>query len=67
MVLKKELVEVEILLLFIIVEVETDPPMLEVSVFVFDVSELGTVIEATFRLVIFAVKILEVELLVVEA
>ena len=68
-VISKMLVVVEILklLLLIIVLVETEPPTLEVSVFVFDVSELGTVIEATFKLPMFASPILVVELLVVEA
>jgi hypothetical protein len=55
------------LLLLIIVDVEIELPTLEVSVFAFTTSELGTVIEATFKLVILAVKIFEVEALVVEA
>jgi hypothetical protein len=63
--LKNELVEVETLLLFIIVEEDTEPPMLEVSVFVFEVSELGTVMEATFKLEIIASSMLVVEALTV--
>ena len=52
----KELVDVEIVkvLLLMIVVVDIEPPIFEVNVFVFEVNELGTVIEATFKLAIFA-------------
>ena len=62
-VISNAFVEVEIfrLLLFTIDDVETEPPIFEVSVLVLEVSELGTVIEATFKLVILATPILEVE------
>jgi hypothetical protein len=67
--ISKELVEVEIVkeLLFIIVEVDTDPPMLDVKVLILEVREFGTMIEATFKLEILASPMLVVELLVVEA
>lgn len=73
------MVEVDIVreLLFIIVEVEMEPPRLEERVFVFDVNELGTdkfVIVAevmvaffVFRLSVLVVIKLEVEALEVEA
>lgn len=61
------MVEILKLLLLIIVLVEIEPPILEVKILVLEVSELGTVIEATFKLAIFATAIFEVELLVVDA
>ena len=59
-----EFVEVEIvkLLLLIIVPVATDPPRLEVKIFPSEDKIFGT-----FKFVIFAVKIFEVEALVVDA
>ena len=57
----KELEVVEIVLELMMLVVEREPPILDVKVLVLDVRELETVIEATFKLVMLALVMLEVE------
>ena len=64
---KNELVEVEIWFELIIVPVLTEPPTLEVRVLNAEERILLTLSEETFKLVIFAVSMLDVEALVVLA